>query len=76
MRKLLVMMCAIAVLGLGVAGVVSAQLISGFPTTDAKEAATAQAAFDKGDKGNPDPAWRLRFRRAPQQRRRHALCRW
>jgi len=58
MRKVLVMMCAIAVLGLGVAGVVSAQLISGFPTTDAKEAATAQAAFDKADKGKPDPSWK------------------
>jgi multiple sugar transport system substrate-binding protein len=31
--------------------------ISGFPTSDPKEAETAQAASDKADKGQPDPAW-------------------
>jgi multiple sugar transport system substrate-binding protein len=33
-------------------------MISGFPTTNDEEARTAQAAFDKADKGNPDPAWK------------------
>jgi multiple sugar transport system substrate-binding protein len=36
----------------------SAQLISGFPAANEGEAKTALAAFDKADKGKPDPAWR------------------
>ena len=33
-------------------------LISGFPAASESEAKTAQAAFDAGDKGQPDPAWK------------------
>jgi multiple sugar transport system substrate-binding protein len=33
-------------------------MISGFPTEYENEAKLAQAAFDKGDKGKPDPAWK------------------
>jgi multiple sugar transport system substrate-binding protein len=36
----------------------SAQLISGFPAANEGEAKTALAAFNKADKGKPDPAWR------------------
>jgi multiple sugar transport system substrate-binding protein len=32
-------------------------MIGGFPTSVQLEADTAQAAFDAGDKGQPDPAW-------------------
>jgi len=33
-------------------------MIMGFPTSDENEAKTAQAAFEKADKGKPDPAWK------------------
>jgi multiple sugar transport system substrate-binding protein len=33
-------------------------MILGFPTEYENEAKLAQAAFEKGDKGNPDPAWK------------------
>ena len=33
-------------------------MISGFPTEYENEAKLAQEAFDKGDKGKPDPAWK------------------
>ncbi len=46
------------VVSLIAAQMLSAQLISGFPAANEKEAATAQAAFDAADKGKPDPAWR------------------
>ena len=39
------------------AQVVTAQEMMGFPTDIEREAKTAQAAFDKADKGKPDPAW-------------------
>ncbi len=58
MRRFVVFACVIAVLCLGAAGAGWAQMISGFPTTSQQEADTAQAAFDKADKGNPDPAWK------------------
>ena len=32
--------------------------ILGFPTTNKREAETAEAAFEKADKGHPDPAWK------------------
>jgi multiple sugar transport system substrate-binding protein len=32
-------------------------MMGGFPTSDPKEAETAQTAFDNADKGQPDPAW-------------------
>jgi multiple sugar transport system substrate-binding protein len=35
-----------------------AGMISGFPTTDPNEARTALEAFNKADKGQPDPAWK------------------
>jgi len=42
MKRVLVVAFVVAVLGLGAASLVSAQMISGFPTTNAQEAATAQ----------------------------------
>lgn len=58
MKRIIVLVCAFAVLSLGVAVVGWAQMINGFPAANQQEADTAQAAFDKAEKGNPDPAWK------------------
>jgi multiple sugar transport system substrate-binding protein len=58
MKRLVFLACIIAVLSLAAAQVVTAQEIMGFPTDNENEAKTAQAAFDKADKGKPDPAWK------------------
>ncbi len=58
MKKQVLFVVLVAVASLIATQMVSAQLISGFPAANEKEAATAQAAFDAADKGKPDPAWR------------------
>ncbi len=58
MKKLLWIACALVVFAMAAAQIVSAQMIMGFPTSNEREARTAQAAFEKADKGRPDPAWR------------------
>jgi multiple sugar transport system substrate-binding protein len=56
--KKLGLIVVLVVISLIAAQTLSAQLISGFPAANEKEAATALAAFEAADKGNPDPAWR------------------
>jgi multiple sugar transport system substrate-binding protein len=58
MRKMGLIAVLAVVASLIATQMVSAQLISGFPAANEKEAATAQAAFNAADKGRPDPAWR------------------
>ena len=62
MKKLIVFLivCAFMSTAFGVERVSAAEgtMISGFPAANEQEARTAQAAFDKADKGNPDPAWK------------------
>jgi multiple sugar transport system substrate-binding protein len=62
MKRLLMVVCILATLSMIAAQMVSAaeekKMISGFPAANELEAKTAQAAFDKADKGKPDPAWK------------------
>ena len=58
MKKLGLIAILVAVGSLIAAQMLSAQMISGFPAANEQEAATALAAFNKADKGRPDPAWR------------------
>jgi len=58
MKRIIVLICVFAVCSLGAAVVGWAQMINGFPAANQQEADTAQAAFEKSEKGNPDPAWR------------------
>ena len=58
MKRIFVLICAFAVLSLGAAVAGWAQMINGFPAANQQEADLAQAAFDKADKGHPDPAWK------------------
>jgi multiple sugar transport system substrate-binding protein len=58
MKRIIVLICVFAVCSLGAAVVGWAQMINGFPAANQQEADLAQAAFDKADKGKPDPAWK------------------
>ncbi len=58
MKRFMVLICVFAALGLGAAKTGWAQLINGVPALTQQEADLAQAAWDKADKGNPDPAWK------------------
>ena len=58
MKRIIVLICVTAVFCLGAARVGWAQMINGVPALTQQEADLAQAAWDKADKGNPDPAWK------------------
>jgi multiple sugar transport system substrate-binding protein len=56
MKKLGIIVALVAISLIAVQSL-SAQLISGFPAANEREAQTALAAFEEADKGKPDPAW-------------------
>ena len=58
MKRFMVLICVFAALGLGAAKTGWAQMINGVPALTQQEADLAQTAWDKADKGNPDPAWK------------------
>jgi multiple sugar transport system substrate-binding protein len=62
MKKLTVFLivCAfmLAAFGGGQASAAQGEMISGFPAANEQEAKLAQEAFDKADKGQPDPTWK------------------
>ena len=62
MKKLTVFLfvCAfmLVAFGTGPASAAQGSMISGFPAASEQEARLALEAFDKADKGQPDPAWK------------------
>jgi multiple sugar transport system substrate-binding protein len=58
MRKLIMVVLVGAFMLAGFAAYAQEGLILGFPAQTEQEAKLAQEAFEKADKGNPDPTWK------------------